>query len=599
MERLGASATISTPAPSATTDVQGVKKMSTNRHADFERIRNEFIKYYGGIEAGDREYKIWLKALNLDETKSYAFSQREKFSFLKPMLQKLKEDKENVYYKVLVGFPLTSMNDNLYTQSKLSAAADGLVDAFDCNLNHLAGYDLPGVRYVAAKFEDGAVEAVLKVPKSLRCNIDLTQHMYDIGEGKPLYEWIDEHVIVNQSLEASEQGGFHFVGSALLTKDTLPGIPLSRIFPLESVVSEALSASQKLKGKTLKIQVKGLTKETNMSAHSCPTGQHWDANKGSCVPDEGVGKTPQGTDVSVGKGAADDNSKKPVEADYPWDQCISDMQAQGHDADSAARICAAIKNGTVSQCLQLKLAKTPKEAIQLIAERSKKDPLFAYLASEVERLKTSQSAQVISSLNVAKTRAESALEQLKIETAATTESIKRDAAAKVREAEGKLETVTQAAELKVTNTTNEANAKIKAAELKQATAEEQFIEESKRRQKADGRVEELEKANAKMEKQISEGNQGAIADGTRMKNLERRLQDSEEEKQRVKDENEKLVKKNEELDGKYREQLKKNLDLSKELTSTNEELLKTNEAKEKLDGDLKKAKRLAKITVNM
>ncbi len=86
--------------------------------------------------------------------------------------------------------------------------------------------------------------------------------MYDIGEGKPLYEWIDEHVIVNQSLEATEMGGFHFVGSALLTKDTLPGIPLSRIFPLEHVVSEALSASQKINGKTVKIQIKGLT---NMS----------------------------------------------------------------------------------------------------------------------------------------------------------------------------------------------------------------------------------------------------------------------------------------------------------------------------------------------
>jgi hypothetical protein len=561
------------PARLAITDINlGAKKMSTKRHADFDRIRNEFIKYYGGIEAGDREYQIWLKALNLDETKSYAFSQREKFSFLKPMLQKFKEDKDNVYYKVLVGFPITSMNDNLYTQSKLSAAAEGLIDAFDCNLNHLPGYDLPGVRYAAAKFEDGAVEAVLKVPKSLRCNIDLTRHMYDIGEGKPLYEWIDEHVIVNQSLEASEQGGFHFVGSALLTKDTLPGIPLSRIFPLESVLSEALSASQKLKGKTLKIQVKGLTKETNMSAHSCPVGQHWDADKGSCVPDEGVGKNPQGTDVSAGTGAADDNSKKPVEADYPggWDGCIADMQAQGHDPDSAAKICAAIKNGTVAQCLQLKLAKTPKEAIQLIAERSKKDPLFAYLANEVERLKTSQNAQVISSLNVAKARAESNLETLKLQTAAQIESTK-----------------------------NEAAAQVKGAELAKAKAEENFIEESKRRQKADGRVEELEKQVEKLDKQVTENNKGTIQDGARIKELERRLEDANEARETIKGENEKLVKKNEEISGKYNEQLKKNLDLNKELTTTNEELLKQSEKAEKLDVDLKKAKRLAKITVNI
>ena len=503
------------------------------RHPDFERIRNEFIKYYGA-EAGDQEYQAWLKALNLDETQSYGSSQREKFSFIKPMLAKLKEDKENVYYKVLVGFPLTSMNDHLYTRSKLTAAAETLVDAFDCNLNHLPGYDLPGVRYVAAKFEDGAVEAVLKVPKALRCNIDLTQHMYDIGEGKPLYEWIDEHVIVNQSLEATEMGGFHFVGSALLTKDTLPGIPLSRIFPLEHVVSEALSASQKINGKTVKIQIKGLT---NMSegTQSCPVGQHWDENKGACVPDEGTGKTPEGTSVSVGDNIAD-SSRKPIEA----------------------------------AALALKLAKTSQEAAQLFAERMKNDPLFAYAVAEIERLKTSQSALAISSLNVAKARVESELENLKLTTAAQLESAK-----------------------------NEAAAKMKGSELKAAKAEENFIEESRRRQKAEGKVEDLEKQVERLENKASENNKSTIQDGARIKDLERRLQDSEEANQQLKDENEKLVKKKEEIDGKYRDQLKKNLDLSKELTVTNEDLLQTSQRAEKLDTDLKKAKRLAKITVNM
>jgi hypothetical protein len=543
--------------------------MSARRHPDFERIRSEFIKYYGGVETGDREYQIWLKALNLDETKSYAFSQREKFSFLKPMLQKFKEDTENVYYKVLVGFPLTSMNDNLYTLPKLTKAASGLVDAFDCNLNHEKGLTLPGVRYAAAKFEDGAVEAVLKVPKSLRCNIDLTQHMYDVGEGKPLYQWIDEHVIVNQSLEANEDPEFRFTGSALLTKDTLPGIPLSRIFPLESVLSEALSTSQKLKAKTLKIQVKGLSKMSEGNP-SCPVGQHWDAEKGACVPDEGTGKTPEGTDVSVGNNVGDD-SKKPIgEADYPWDQCIADMQAQGHDADSAAAICSAIKNSTVSHAMFYKLAKTPAEARKLVAERMTKDKLFAYLANEVERLKTSQSAQVISSLNVAKARAESELENLKLKTAAQIESTK-----------------------------NEAAAAVKGAELKAAKAEENYIEESKRRQKADGKVEELEKQVEKLDKQVSENNKGTIADGARIKELERRLQDANEALEQTKSENEKLSKTSTETDTKYRDMLKKNGELSKELTKANEDLLKTSERAEKLDIDLKKAKRLAKITVNM
>ncbi len=559
--------------------------MSIKRHADFERIRSEFIKYYGA-EAGVSEYQAWITALNLDETKSYAYSQKEKFSFLKPMLSKFKEDKDNVYYRVLVGFPIKSMNDNLYTHKKLSAAAEGLIDAFDCNLNHLPGYDLPGVRYVAAKFEDGAVEAVLKVPKSVRCNIDLTSHMYDIGEGKPLYLWIDEHVIVNQSLEASEYPEFHFVGSALLTKDTLPGIPLSKISPLEAVVSEALSTSQMLKGKMVKIQVKGLSKM--IEQHSCPTGQHWDAQKGVCVPDEGTGKTPQGTDVVVGDFVGDDSKKRNI---------------QGLEAK------------TVS------------------------------LEKEIELLKTSQSAQVISSLNVAKSRAESEFEELKITAAAEIERVRNEEKAKIRAAEFKitetenkvqavqdaanakikaaefkiLETQAKvqaiqeaanakvlAAEFKVAEIENRvqsiqdlANSKIKGAELKAAKAEENFIEESKRRQKAEGKVEELQKQVEKLDKQLSENNKGTINDGARIKELERRLQDTIDAREQTQSEHEKLAKKFEELDAKYREQLQKNLELTHELTAVNEDLLNTSQKAEKLDLDLKKAKRLAKITVNM
>jgi hypothetical protein len=492
------------PARHAITDAQEVNVMTT-RHSDFERIHAEFIKYYGA-KTGDEEYYAWIKALNLDETKSYAFSQREKFSFIKPMLARLKEDKDNVYYKVLVGFPIVSMNDNLYTQSKLSAAAGGLVDAFDCNLNHEKGLVLPGVRYAAAKFEDGAVEAVLKVPRSLLCSIDVKAHSYEVGSGRPLFEWIDEGVIYNQSLEANEYPEFHFEGSALLTKDTLPGIPLSKIYPLEHVLSEALSASKSLKAKTLKIQVKGLNSMSE--AHQCPVGQHWDENKGACVPDEGTGKTPEGTSVSVGDNVGDD-SKKPVEK-------------------------------------------------------------IKALEKEIERLKTNQSAQVISSLNVAKTQAESKLEELKLTTAAQIESAK-----------------------------NEAAAKVKGAELAAATAEKQFIEESKLRQKAEGRVEELEKQVDRLEKQATENNKRTIQDGSRIKDLERRLADAMEKQEQFKDENEKLAKKCEETDAKYRDMLKKNGDLSKELTAANEELLNTSQKAEQLDKDLKKAKRLAKITVNM
>ena len=158
---------------------------SIERHFDFVRIRNEFIKYYGA--SGEEEYYFWLRALKLNENKPYGVSQ-ERFSFIKDQIQKLKEDIKNVYYRVLVGFPLRSMNGNLYTQDKLSAAADSLVNSFNLNLNHYPSLELPGVQYVAAKFEDGAVEAVLKVPKETLVNLDLEKKVYEVGHGKPLFQ---------------------------------------------------------------------------------------------------------------------------------------------------------------------------------------------------------------------------------------------------------------------------------------------------------------------------------------------------------------------------------------------------------------------------
>ena len=313
------------------------------RHSDFERIRNEFIKYYGSVKMGDDEYRAWLKALNLDEDKSYGSSQKEKFSFLKPMIAKLKEDKDNIYYRVLVGFPLTSMNDNLYTQSKLSAAAGGLVDAFDCNLNHIHDLEFTGCRYIAARFEDGAVEAVLKVPRALLCTIDLSQHYYEVGEGKPLYQYIDEGTIVNQSLEADETGGFHFTGSALLTKDTLPGIPLSRIFPLETVVSEALSASQMLKAKLPKLQIVGLGKEESMSANgqNLPAPQDGIAQKGKDSADAG-------SDVV--------NGGKPVDgsAEYISQLKVEKLQAEKRAKDLELRLEALNKGAALESEAKVK-----------------------------------------------------------------------------------------------------------------------------------------------------------------------------------------------------------------------------------------------------
>ena len=210
------------------------------RHPDFERIFDEHVKYYckGGPVCNEavQAYNDWLKLLDLDENKRYGES-FEAFRFAKDIIEFAKEDKENKYYKVLIGFPLKSMNGNVYTEAELKQAAETVVGLVP-NLNHYPEYMLEATEkdikaeFIAAAYEDGSVESMLKVPKELACP--------DCSKGTKIYTLIDEKFIVNVSLEAScsREGvcnNMEFTGCALLTakpiedsphKKTLPGIPL-------------------------------------------------------------------------------------------------------------------------------------------------------------------------------------------------------------------------------------------------------------------------------------------------------------------------------------------------------------------------------------
>ncbi len=223
-----------------------------SRSPDFNRIYDEFRKYYGA-EKCDAEYYSWVSALGVDEEKNYSRCM-ERFSFAEQNMKFWREDASSKYYKVLVGFPITSMNNHVYTEQELNDHATKLTDVrLDLNhhkreYGHRTDWFLNGVRYEVAKFEDGAVEAVLKVPKGLIATFDSDFKMqYPNYWGKPIYELIDKGEIVNQSLEADRANSDFFEGSALLTKDVLPGIPLSRIFPLEKIMVEAFSQNRRKK----------------------------------------------------------------------------------------------------------------------------------------------------------------------------------------------------------------------------------------------------------------------------------------------------------------------------------------------------------------
>lgn len=309
-----------------------MRKVEKVRHKDFERIRNEFISYYKNEAKGDREYCSWLNALHLDETLCYAQT-HESFTWAKDMISKIREDAENKYYKVLLGFPITSMNGNVYRERDLIAAAMFLKGKSP-DMNHKETFWLnPENKYNRwgtvttedAKYEDGAVELVMKVPKKTLCPVCNEA-------GKPLYKLIDEKRIVNVSLNgfnATPEGGFKFneqIPYTLLTSDVLPGIPLARIFPIESYLPFSSQSSNH--SRTIKIVgLENMTK-TKQEATECPTGSHLNDN-GECVPDE---KEPETEAVDAITGA-DPTVTVPLKKAPPvTDPVGTDVPAAGNAA---------------------------------------------------------------------------------------------------------------------------------------------------------------------------------------------------------------------------------------------------------------------------
>ena len=283
------------------------------RSPDFSKILTQFQWYYCKNQhpcpKGDNEYYNWLNSLGLDETKPYGQS-KEAFRWAKDMISLTKEDESSKTYKVLAAFPVESMNMNVYTEAELRKTGESLKGVVP-NLNHKDYWVLqdpkhPEIKaeFIGSKYEDGAVEALLKVPKTLMCP--------DCTKGKTICDLIGEKKIVNVSLEAECDGGYdgyckgmRLTGCALLTVETLPGIPLARIFPIERFIPVKTEAKKKLKiqiittaeGKA-EVAPAPLKKEDNpevpagmvwdgdkgMAVPACPDGQEWDVGQNRCVP---------------------------------------------------------------------------------------------------------------------------------------------------------------------------------------------------------------------------------------------------------------------------------------------------------------------------
>lgn len=197
------------------------------RHPDFERILRMFINRYGR-ERGERYYYAWLRNLDLDETKPYGAQVKEAFSWAKYQ--------GDEYYYCLAAFPTESMNRIIYTEEELIRAARTLIGK-PVNLNHKIPLD--GVEIIDAEYEDGAVECILRVTN------DEIRKMID--SGGIVHVSIEAGFRDAEVMDGVKPEGLYFTGLALLTRDTLPGIPLTRIWKSTERIIESFE-SRMLKG---------------------------------------------------------------------------------------------------------------------------------------------------------------------------------------------------------------------------------------------------------------------------------------------------------------------------------------------------------------
>ena len=114
------------------------------------------------------------------------------------------------------------MNGNIYTREELLQATRTLTGKPN-NLNHNSSQKLPEIQILAAQFEDDVAECFVRILKTSQ-----------------IPGMIERKEIVNVSVEAdwshgAPGKGLIFEGLAWLTKDVLPGVPLTRIEPVEKI----------------------------------------------------------------------------------------------------------------------------------------------------------------------------------------------------------------------------------------------------------------------------------------------------------------------------------------------------------------------------
>lgn len=69
---------------------------------------------------------------------------------------------------------------------------------------------------------------------------------------------------------------------------------------------------------------------------------------------------------------------------WSWDACMSEMKSEGYSEETAAKICAAIKNRTVRHMVEYGLAGDYQEALELLKRKLQEDAIFGYVVSRLK-----------------------------------------------------------------------------------------------------------------------------------------------------------------------------------------------------------------------
>jgi hypothetical protein len=554
-------------------EAQTIAGRGAVRSRDFAKIATQFDWYYchgkHPCNEGQKKYYDWLNALGLDESKPYSHSQ-ESFRWAKDMISLAKEDEEAKYYKVLVGFPLESMNGNVYTEEELRSAVSGLKGKVP-NLNHIPEYRLEDkalglkAETVDAKYEDGACEALLRVPRRLKCP--------ECSRGKTMCDLLDEKKIVNVSLEAKCRSvgpanaclGMEFETYALLTVDTLPGIPLARIFPIEKLIDVTPKGA---KPRMVEVKIK-LESENPSGEATCPEGMIWDTATGTCVPkpadntgDEAKNLADPATyrDANGGVnialvqktlGKLDETPGIPDAEKEKIRAMLQSLLPKEEEPEKDESLDASVK---VSE-LELKNFKAEQRAKSL--EEQVKNAELQYKKELQKTIKLSETGKA---QKAEITRLEKALDAANKEALDTRKDLldARDELRKARnEAAAQISTIQSEARGKVL----EAEAETKKVRLDAAS--------------------ELEKAKTEAKIQVDAATRSVGETAVSRDEYKRQM---EAEKNRADD-----------LDKKYLDALNANRELSKKIVDQNEALLGKEKELVSKDEDLAKAKRLGKV----